>query len=406
MEEGTVVAWMVDNGEEYVRGQTIAEIETDKTVVELPALSNGKMIEILAGAGTKVQVGGKLAKILETKAKTKATEAMPEEEGSKAGQASPPGLNAQPRTSAGSQGRPLASPNARRVARDLGVDLTTAEATGRRGRITAEDVRKASGSTARPKPPVKSGDGSEIAFYHWPARKQEGRPPLLLIHGLFGNAAAWNGVATNLSHTGTDVYAVDLPGHGNSSSSLTSVKEIAAAVLSTVRDNHDKPIRVAGLSLGAVVAAEIASLHNGCIELLLMCPAGLGKTANASFVDGMLAAAKNEDGDILGERLAEHGVRLGAKAIMRSVAEMSSNASQLEQIASKAFPQGLQAIDMSGLLAGLDVPVKALFALEDIVFPWQDAANLPQNVAAHFLAGAGHLPHMVAQDRVVEFLQS
>ena len=57
MEEGGISKWLKKPGERFRRGETLAEIETDKTVVELPALVDGVMQEILAAEGTTVKVG-------------------------------------------------------------------------------------------------------------------------------------------------------------------------------------------------------------------------------------------------------------------------------------------------------------------------------------------------------------
>ncbi len=403
MDEGTIVAWLVKPGESYSRGNILAEVETDKTIVELPALADGELAEIVAGPGSKVAVGGLIARVVGSGAAGGAKVKAAKKPARKKKPAATKPAKAPPRRKE-DRGIP-ASPNARRVARELGVDLAGVSPTGRRGRMTAADVERAAAGGKAGAGRKGRGD-SGIALYHWPGDGPADDVPLLLIHGLFGNAAAWGGVAAALNASGRSVYAVDLPGHGKSRSALTGAAEIAQEVLATVRDSHGGPIRVAGLSFGAIVATEIASSHGECVELLLICPAGLGRTSNAAFVEGMLAAAREADGALLDERLSEHGVSLGKKAIDRSIAEMSANARQLERIARAAFPWGGQAHDISDALSSLEIPARALFALEDKVVPWQDAANLPMNVPAHFLSGVGHLAHMEALDRVVEFLSA
>lgn len=404
MDEGTVVAWLVRPGDRYSRGDILAEVETDKTIVELPALEDGELAEIVAGPGSKVAVGGLIAMTVAAGA-AKGAKAARKATAKKKPAAARPAESKKPAPRRQKERGLAASPNARRVARELGVDLAGVRPTGRRGRMTAADVERAA-SGRRPAPGRKGRGDSGIALYRWPGDGPADDAPLLLIHGLFGNAAAWGGVAAALNAAGRSVYAVDLPGHGKSRSEQTGAAEIAQEVLEAVRAEHDGPVRIAGLSFGAIVATEIAASHGGCVELLLICPAGLGGTSNAAFVEGMLAAARNADGGLLDERLSEHGVSLGRKAIDRSVAELSANAGQLERIARAAFPWGGQAHDISGALSRLEVPARALFALEDKVVPWQDAANLPMNVPAHFLSGVGHLAHMEALDRIVEFLSA
>jgi len=63
MDEGQLVAWLVKPGEPFKRGDPILEVETDKTVVEFPALGNGTLIESLVEIGEMVSVGTAIAKI-------------------------------------------------------------------------------------------------------------------------------------------------------------------------------------------------------------------------------------------------------------------------------------------------------------------------------------------------------
>lgn len=63
MDEGRVVGWLKKPGDRIKRGETIAEIETDKTIVELPALEDGVLEEILAPEGTTLAVGEPLCRI-------------------------------------------------------------------------------------------------------------------------------------------------------------------------------------------------------------------------------------------------------------------------------------------------------------------------------------------------------
>ena len=63
MEEGPVLAWSKISGEEYDRGDILLELETDKMVVEVPALEDGKILEILAEEGAVVAIGEPIARV-------------------------------------------------------------------------------------------------------------------------------------------------------------------------------------------------------------------------------------------------------------------------------------------------------------------------------------------------------
>lgn len=61
MEKGNISKWLIKEDETFERGQTIAEIESDKTIVELPALEAGKLTKILVNEGEEIEVGGVIA---------------------------------------------------------------------------------------------------------------------------------------------------------------------------------------------------------------------------------------------------------------------------------------------------------------------------------------------------------
>jgi pyruvate/2-oxoglutarate dehydrogenase complex dihydrolipoamide acyltransferase (E2) component len=62
METGRIVAWLKRPGDRFKRGEVLVEIETDKTTVEMPALDDGRLIEILAQAGEEIAVGAPLGR--------------------------------------------------------------------------------------------------------------------------------------------------------------------------------------------------------------------------------------------------------------------------------------------------------------------------------------------------------
>ena len=62
MEKGSISKWLIALNDEFKRGQTIAEIESDKTTIELPALEDGKLVEILVNVNEEVEVGSVIAK--------------------------------------------------------------------------------------------------------------------------------------------------------------------------------------------------------------------------------------------------------------------------------------------------------------------------------------------------------
>jgi len=144
MKEGKVVRWLKKEGEDVARGEVIAEIETDKAIVDFEAYTGGVLGKIVADEGVAIAVGGLIAVI------TAPGEAVPadivtasapseaaEEKAAPTDAAPSPTPAAAPAASAGEV---RASPLARRLARERGVDLATITGTGPGGRIVETDI--------------------------------------------------------------------------------------------------------------------------------------------------------------------------------------------------------------------------------------------------------------------------
>ena len=73
MDSGTIASWTVAQGESFARGDTLLELETDKTLVEYPALGSGRLVETLVAEGDVVDVGDPIAIIETDKGRVKIT---------------------------------------------------------------------------------------------------------------------------------------------------------------------------------------------------------------------------------------------------------------------------------------------------------------------------------------------
>jgi pyruvate dehydrogenase E2 component (dihydrolipoamide acetyltransferase) len=214
MTEGTLVAWKKKKGDKVSAGDVIAEIETDKATMEWESPEDGTLTEIYVEEGGKVEVGQRIAFIGEEgeaapKEEKKAPEKKPEapkkeeaktsEEPKRATEKPAPAkakeretpppqkpmegrAPSRPKPSPAAareektaeEGRVKASPVARRIAAELGVDLANVKGTGPEGRVTETDVRAASKSVAavadrgdakaqpKPAPSIKTGEGARI----------------------------------------------------------------------------------------------------------------------------------------------------------------------------------------------------------------------------------------------------
>ncbi len=204
MTEGTLVAWKKKKGDQVSAGEVLAEIETDKATMEWESPEDGTVTEIYVEEGGKVNVGDKIAfiggedeeapkeeeKEKEKEEKEEKKEEKPKEEKPKKAEEpkeekpeteekeekkeAPPKAEKKtgpekpaPKMEKPEEARVKASPVARRIAAELGVDLSSVKGTGPEGRVTETDVRAAAKSkpaTPAAKIPatVKAGEGARI----------------------------------------------------------------------------------------------------------------------------------------------------------------------------------------------------------------------------------------------------
>jgi pyruvate dehydrogenase E2 component (dihydrolipoamide acetyltransferase) len=165
--EGEIVKWLVKVGDPVEEGQVFVQVETDKAVIEIPSPRKGIVLQLGAAEGETVQVGRvilvlgkegekpkeapkpKEAKVRPSVGVVGELEEAPEEEGPKAEKRVPAKVQPAPPSE---KGEILAVPMVRKLASDLKVDLATIHGSGPQGRITKEDVLKAS---KEKKPPAR-----------------------------------------------------------------------------------------------------------------------------------------------------------------------------------------------------------------------------------------------------------
>ncbi|HTL95155.1 MAG TPA: biotin/lipoyl-containing protein, partial [Gemmatimonadaceae bacterium] len=143
--EATVARWVKREGDTVAQGDTIVELETDKITVEVPAIKAGTLVKRLHQEGDVVKVDDELGQIDET-----ATAAAPRATAAVAAA----GASTSAPTATQAPAPPLApsptraSPAARRVADDSGIDLASVPGSGRGGMVTKSDVIEAHGDGA------------------------------------------------------------------------------------------------------------------------------------------------------------------------------------------------------------------------------------------------------------------
>lgn len=359
MEEAKVTEWLVAPGASFARGDVLLEVETDKTVVEVPALTAGILTVQLVAPGDTVALDHPIAEV-EVEGSEAAPEPAPKPEPSVTHASPLPSSSRLPSTDQ----RPAASPAARAAARRAGVDLTVVTGTGRRGRIQASDV--------------PSGQGAAT---------------LVFIHGLFDTAKGWRDLPRRLQAAGHRVVLLDLPGHADK----VPATDVEQAVDRLAAEVPSGPLCLIGHSLGAALAARLARrLGQRVGRLILSAPLGLGPRINADFTDGMLAC---ETPAALAHALGllDTGP-LSAQVLSAELARLQTLRAGHAALSHATARFGFQQIDITADLARLTCPILVLFGTQDRILHWQDVAQLPASAAVHLIKGAGHLPHLAAPE--------
>jgi pyruvate dehydrogenase E2 component (dihydrolipoamide acetyltransferase) len=151
-ETGKLLAWRKNEGEQVTKGEPLLEIETDKAVVEVEAPADGLLAGITAQIGDEIPVGQTIAWLVQpgeqppTATPTQSRSARATTAPDRVRSAAPPA--AEGRAAAA----PQISPKARRLAKELGVDISRIHGTGPDGTITSEDVQAAANTKKNPEP--------------------------------------------------------------------------------------------------------------------------------------------------------------------------------------------------------------------------------------------------------------
>lgn len=167
MTEGKIVSWLKAPGDKVEKGETVVVVESDKADMDVESFYEGFLATIVVDAGNSAPVGSAIALLAETEAeieaaKQQATQTTPSAPAATAAATTPtPEPVAAAATNGSSSaptqnGRIVASPRARKLAKELKVELGAVVGSGPHGRIVAEDIEKAAGKTPTVKPAAKS----------------------------------------------------------------------------------------------------------------------------------------------------------------------------------------------------------------------------------------------------------
>ncbi|BCB04291.1 2-oxoglutarate dehydrogenase complex dihydrolipoyllysine-residue succinyltransferase [Bacillus sp. KH172YL63] len=165
--EGTIAQWLKQPGDYVEKGEYIVELETDKVNVEVISEEAGTIQELKAGEGDTVEVGQVIA-IVGAGGEAKAP-AQPEKEEQKTEEASQPEVKDEAPSKEDKKNRPIASPAARKLAREKGIDLSEVP-TDPLGRVRKQDIE------AYGNKPAEAPSKPALEEKKAPAKKDDGKP--------------------------------------------------------------------------------------------------------------------------------------------------------------------------------------------------------------------------------------
>jgi len=342
MDEGTVTAWHIAEGEAVAAGDEVLDVESEKIAAAIEAKATGVLRRQVAPIGRTLPIGALLGVIADEGVSDEEVESF--------------------------------------VAGFETIVITDAE-------------------DARPAMQTVEVDGRRIQYIV----HGEGGEPVVLIHGFGGDMNAWMFNSQALADD-REVYTIDLPGHGASSKdvgdgSLALLQEAVGAVIQTIEAEQ---VHLVGHSLGGAVAIALALENPERVATLsLVAPAGLGDEINGEYITGFVSAERRKelkpvaqqlfaDPSVVTRKLVEdllRGKRIdGVDAALATLAEAQFEGDrQKNQLASGA--------------AELDIAVQLIWGREDRIIPCAHSANLP-GADVHVLEDCGHMPMM---EKVAEF---
>ncbi|MDV4168545.1 acetoin dehydrogenase dihydrolipoyllysine-residue acetyltransferase subunit [Rhodovulum sp. FJ3] len=405
MASGKIMSWHIAEGDSVTKGDPLFDIETDKAAMEVEAPADG-ILHFTAPEGTEIAIGKPCAwlyaegeEVGEQPAPFDA-DAAPDPDPAPAPVA-PEAEAPTPETLIPAPtDKTRATPRARQMARDNGVDIATLTGTGPRGRVQADDVETALTRTSAPATPhVFRAETGALSI----TRSKGGTgTPVVLIHGFASDATSWAAIERHLKHR--PLIRIDLPGHGKSPKlRINSFADLVAEVRRAFDDLHLEAAHLVGHSLGGALALALADTRPRSVaSLSLIAPAGLGPDVNGTALNGICAATReNSLGPWLRQLVADEDLITDAyvRLAMAGRADPNLRAAQ-SALADVLFPDGVQAFDLRAALSRLEVPAKIIWGKQDAIIPWAHALRAPGQVGLHLFDGIGHMPQIEAADEV------
>ena len=404
--EATIVELHVKLGDRVKKGDLVAVVESEKASFEVEAFVEGVVISLpykkgdVAPVLEPLMVLGEPGEVVIEKAKP-APAAQPAKVVAAALTPVPPmpaPIKIQPAVVAATPVRGnasaglYASPVARRIASERGLDVARIAGSGPGGAVVLRDVDAAHAANVAQGGPLEvrtlqSGQGTPVVF----------------LHGFGADLSSWRPLVARIG-LDNPIMALDLPGHGAAQGhGAQDFAGIVAAVGQTLR-MLPGGMHLVGHSLGAAVA--IALTERGDLDVrsvTLISPAGLGPSVAGDFVEGFLAA-RTEAALASWMRRLVHDPAGVASVLVRATLVAREDArlvpAQL-RVARAVFEGSTQLFSAAAALRAYRGPCTVITGREDTIMRLREIeAAVPSHVALHRLDRVGHLPQVEAADLV------
>ena len=405
MVEGKIALWYVKNGDVVTKGQLLFEIETDKATMEVDSPVGGTIAGVSGEIGVTMPVGQIVGWILapgeSAPNATTAGECAEITTVSAVASAvaeAPAGTSETVISESGSMPSAKllrASPLARSLAREKGIDLIRILGSGPNGRIIGADV-----STVLPK-------ARETALHlHWWQRGSGA--PLVFLHGFGADHASWRPLV-QLLPPDVPLIGIDLPNHGKSNRlPVASLQELAEAVLQRLDEEGIETVHLLGHSLGGGAALAAAAQAPGRVRsLTVLAPAGLGTEINGAFIDGLVAAHTEPALKAALQMLFHDPSSLSSSFVATAFQQLQASGRReaMTELALALMPHGAQTGSVNVDWTALHAPVKVIWGRSDQIIPPAHSATLPGKIALHLLSDVGHLPQVEAVELVAQLVR-
>lgn len=349
MREGTIAAWLVEEGTRIAVGTPIVDVETDKISNAVEAPDPGLLRRRVAQAGETLPVKALL------------------------------GVLAEPEVG------------------DAEIDA-----------FVAAYVVPAAGAGDEEVDAFEFADVDGLRVRY--ARRGEGRGvPALFIHGFGGDLGNWLFNLDALAEV-TPVIALDLPGHGQSTPALpgTSLAELAAFVARFLDRIDVERVHAIGHSMGGAIAAQLAKDHPQRVaSVALVNSAGLGREIDHGYTEGFVAAASRRELKPVVEMLFADPSLVSRQLLddLLKYKRLDGVTDLLGALGGALFGGGRQSETPALELEGSGLPVLVVWGAEDRVIPAAHAANAPPGATVALLDGAGHMVMMEKANEVNALLK-